>query len=199
MVLILAGIVFLMAAILVGLKPPRYKVAFDRLSSGDFNRVTAELKKKKIPYQVQGKNILVPEAYVNKVRAEAVTSGAVSTNGIGLDLFGKPNLTADDFVQRVNATRALQSELEHMIKEIKGIEDARVLIYKKEDKLASESQGDKPKASVMVDTAGHVLNGQVIVGIRNLVAKAVGGLAPEDVQITDNHGVSLSDLVNEER
>ncbi len=116
-----------------------------------------------------------------------------SGDGVGFEIFDKPNFGISDFVQRANYTRALQGELARTISQINEVESARVMIVLPENRLLLDK--DKfPTASVFVHVRGNSqLMPQSINSIRFLVANSVEGLKPNHVSVVDNLGNVLSE------
>jgi flagellar M-ring protein FliF len=114
-------------------------------------------------------------------------------DGVGFEIFDKPNFGISDFVQRANYVRAVQGELGRTIGQLDEIESARVMIVLPENRLLL----DKDKyatASVFVRVRGNAqIQPQAINSIRFLVANSVEGLKPNHVTIVDNLGNVLSE------
>jgi flagellar M-ring protein FliF len=191
-----AGVVF---AGLLGLSiwssRPDYVLLYGKLDDAEASRVIASLEEAKTPYQTGrgGASILVPSDKVYQVRAQLAAKGIPRGEGVGFEIFDKPNFGISDFVQRANYLRAVQGELARTISQIDMIESARVMIVMPENRLLVDSQR-KPTASVFVRVKG---NGQLPVSavnsIRFLVANAVEGLQGNGVSVVDNLGNVLSE------
>ena len=74
--------------------------------------------------------------------------------GVGFEIFDKPNFGISDFVQRANYTRAVQGELARTISQLDQVESARVMIVMPENRLLLDNQR-KPTASVFVRVKGN--------------------------------------------
>jgi len=118
--------------------------------------------------------------------------GIPSGDGVGFEIFDKPNFGISDFIQRANYIRAVQGELSRTISQIDEIESARVMIVMPENRLLLDK--DKhPTASVFVRVRGNTqLQPSAIASIRFLVANSVEGLNPNSVTVVDNLGNVLS-------
>jgi flagellar M-ring protein FliF len=114
-------------------------------------------------------------------------------DGVGFEIFDKPNFGISDFVQRANYVRAVQGELARTISQLDEVESARVMIVLPENRLLL----DKDKyatASVFVRVKGNSqLQPQSINSVRFLVANSVEGLKPNHVTVIDNLGNVLSE------
>jgi flagellar M-ring protein FliF len=172
-----------------------YGLLYGGLSDSEAAKVIAALDDAKVPYKVGrgGGSILVPQDKVYTMRMQLAGRGIPQGEGVGFEIFDKPNFGISDFVQRANYVRAVQGELARTISQINEVESARVMIVIPENRLLLDK--DKyPTASVFVHVRGHSqLEPQSINSIRFLVANAVEGLKPNHVSVVDNLGNVLSE------
>lgn len=172
-----------------------YGLLYGRLSDSEAAKVIAALDDAKIPYKVGsgGSSILVPTDKVHLMRMQLAGRGIPRGDGVGFEIFDKPNFGISDFVQRANYVRAVQGELGRTISQLDEVESARVMIVLPENRLLL----DKDKyatASVFVRVRGNAqLQSQSINSIRFLVANSVEGLKPNHVTVIDNLGNVLSE------
>ncbi len=172
-----------------------YGLLYGRLADGESAKVIAALDESKVPYQIGagGSSILVPADKVYAMRMQLANKGIPRGDGVGFEIFDKPNFGISDFVQRANYVRAVQGELGRTISQLDEIESARVMIVLPENRLLL----DKDKyatASVFVRVKGNSqLPTQSINSIRFLVANSVEGLKPNHVTVVDNLGNVLSE------
>lgn len=174
---------------------PEYSLLYGRLSDSEAAKVIAALDDAKVPYKVGagGGSILVPPEKVHLMRMQLAGKGIPRGEGVGFEIFDKPNFGISDFVQRANYVRAVQGELARTISQLDEVESARVMIVLPENRLLL----DKDKyatASVFVRVRGNAqLAPQSINSIRFLVANSVEGLKPNHVTLVDNLGNVLSE------
>ncbi len=174
---------------------PDFVLLYGKLDDAEAAKVMAALDDAKVPYKSGrgGSSILVPSDKVYQMRAQLAAKGIPRGEGVGFEIFDKPNFGISDFVQRANYVRAVQGELARTISQIDLVESARVMIVLPENRLLVDTQ-KKPTASVFVRTKG---NGQLpaaaINSIRFLVANAVEGLQVNSVSIVDQLGNALSE------
>jgi len=191
-----AGVVF---AGLLGLtlwsSRPDYVLLYGKLDDAEASKVMASLDDAKVAYKTGrgGSSILVPSDKVYQLRAQLAAKGIPRGEGVGFEIFDKPNFGISDFVQRANYLRAVQGELARTISQIDLVESARVMIVMPENRLLVDNQ-KKPTASVFVRTKS---NGQLppsaVNSIRFLIANAVEGLQANSVSVVDNLGNVLSE------
>jgi flagellar M-ring protein FliF len=173
---------------------PDFVLLYGRLDASEAAAVMAALDEEKIPYQTgrAGSSVLVPSDQVYKVRAQLASKGIPRGDGVGFEIFDKPNFGISDFVQRANYLRAVQGELARTISQIDMVESARVMIVMPENRLLVDAQ-KKPTASVFVRTRGQgLLPSSAVSAIRLVVANGVEGLKADSVSVVDNLGNVLS-------
>lgn len=191
---------FVLAAGLIALawwsSRTEYSLLYGRLAESESAKVIAALDDAKVPYKITGGggSILVPSDKVYLMRMQLAGRGIPRAgDGVGFEIFDKPNFGISDFVQRANYIRAVQGELARTIGQLDEVESARVMIVLPENRLLLDK--DKhPTASVFVRVRGNTqLPPQAINSIRFLVANSVEGLKPNNVSVVDNLGNVLSE------
>lgn len=194
--LILAAVVFLVSVSLLSwfALRPNYVVVFNNLDDSTAGEITAKLDDLKIPYQLQGNTISVPEQYADKARVQLAMNGLPKSGDITYaDLFNSGNLggmTENEF--NVKYLAALQGSIANTLKTIDGVNDAKVLIVMPEKKLFVDQNTQDAKASVMLDVKpGVTLSQNQVSGIQQLVAHSVPGLMAQNVTVMDQKGVRL--------
>ena len=176
-----------------------YGLLYGGLSDSEASKVVSALDDAKVPYKVgSGGSILVPRDKVYTMRMQLAGRGIPQGEGVGFEIFDKPNFGISDFVQRANYVRAVQGELSRTISQINEVESSRVMIVIPENRLLLDK--DKyPTASVFVRVRGNAqLQPQSINSIRFLVANAVEGLKPNHVSVVDNLGNVLSENADDD-
>lgn len=171
-----------------------YGLLYGRLDDAEAAKVIAALDEASIPYKVSrgGGAISVAADKVHQVRMQLAAKGIPRGEGVGFEIFDKPNFGLSDFVQRANYLRAVQGELARTIAQVDSIDSARVMIVIPENRLLVDNQ-KKPTASVFVRVRGAAsLPAQTVEAIRFLVANAVEGLTAGNVSVVDNLGNVLS-------
>jgi len=177
-----------------------YGLLYGGLSDSEAAKVITALDDAKVPYKVGagGGSILVPQDKIYTMRMQLAGRGIPQGEGVGFEIFDKPNFGISDFVQRANYVRAVQGELARTIGQINEIVSARVMIVLPENRLLLDK--DKyPTASVFVRVRGNSqLQPQSINSIRFLVANSVEGLKPNHVSVVDNLGNVLSENADDD-
>lgn len=192
-----AAVVVLAGLLAIGVWSSRtqYSLLYGKLSDTESAKVVGALDDAKVPYKIGagGSSILVPADKVYTMRMQLAGRGIPRGDGVGFEIFDKPNFGISDFVQRANYIRAVQGELARTISQLDVIEAARVMIVLPENRLLLDK--DKhPTASVFVRVRGNgPIEPQAINSIRFLVANAVEGLKANFVTVVDNQGNVLSE------
>ena len=170
-----------------------YGLLYGKLDDAEAGKVVAALDDAKVPYRAGRGSIYVPTDKVHALRMQLAAKGIPKGDGVGFEIFDKPNFGISDFIQRANYLRAVQGELARTIGQLDEVEAARVMIVMPENRLLVDNQR-KPTASVFVHVRGTVeLSGSAVNSIRFLVANSVEGLQPNSVTVVDNRGNVLSD------
>jgi flagellar M-ring protein FliF len=119
--------------------------------------------------------------------------GLPSGGSIGYEIFDRgDSLTASQFQQDINETRALEGELARSIRMLQGVRGARVhLVLPKRQPFSHDMQ--QAQASVVLTMAGAArLDPQGVQAVLNLVAAAVPGLKPQGIAVIDSRGNLLA-------
>lgn len=186
---LLAGL----AAICVWSSRTDYSLLYGGLSDSDAAKVVAALDDAKVSYKAENGSIYVPSDKVYSMRMQLAGKGIPTGDGVGFEIFDKPNFGISDFVQHANYVRAMEGELARTISQLDEVEAARVMIVMPEDRLLLDKD-TYPTASVFVRVRGNTqLQPQSINSIRYLVANSVEGLKPNHVAIVDNMGNVLAE------
>jgi flagellar M-ring protein FliF len=170
-----------------------YGLLYGGLSDSEASKVLSALDDEKVPYKTGNGSIYVPADKIYTLRMQLAGRGIPSGDGVGFEIFDKPNFGISDFVQRANYVRAVEGELARTISQLDEVESARVMIVMPENRLLLD-KSTYPTASVFVRVRGNSqLQPQSVNSIRFLVANSVEGLKPNHVAIVDNFGNVLAE------
>lgn len=159
--------------------------------------VTQELDKNNIAYQVSsdGLSLLVEKSDLNSANQVLSSLDIQYVDTVGLEIFETSDFGITDFAQKVNYKRALEGELTRTISSLKEVRHARVHLVLAEKNLLISNES-RPTASIVVFLEGNrKLSWAQVAGIQDLTSKAVPSLSKDDVIITDQNGVVLSNGV----
>jgi flagellar M-ring protein FliF len=165
-----------------------YQVLFNNISSQDAGAIIEVLKKKNVPYKIEGNGsiLMVPAKDVYDLRLSLVSQGFPKEGNVGFEIFDKTDFKTTRFVQELNYQRALQGELARTISRFTEVDSAKVFIVIPKKSLFIED-AKPPTASIQLDLRSNLAPGK-LAGIIHLVASAVEGLDPEQVTVVDTKG-----------
>ncbi len=171
-----------------------YKSLYTNLETEEAAQITEKLDEAGYKYTLEndGKTIRVARKDLYQIRMSLAREGLPKSRNFGYELFDKSNLGMSDFVQKINARRALEGELQRTIEGLEEVEATRIHIVIPEKTIFLDQQKD-PKASVVIKTnPGRELNKNQVRGIAYLVSSSVDGLKPSNISIVDFDGRLLS-------
>ncbi|MBD3317199.1 MAG: flagellar M-ring protein FliF [Chitinivibrionales bacterium] len=171
-----------------------WRVLYSSLQIDEAAEITQQLDEGGYKYKLEndGRTLKVQAREVYEIRMALAREGLPKSSGVGYELFDKNNLGVTDFVQKLNARRALEGELQRTIEGLEEVKAARVHVVIPEPTIFLDEQED-PKASVVIKlSAGNTLSKNQIRGISHVVSSSVEGLKPEGISIVDFEGRLLS-------
>ena len=185
----------LMAALVLTGGPSPSATLYSGLGLKDASHITETLKAAHIRYAIGngGHSVLVTPAQLDEARLLLAQHNLPAGSSNGFAIFDHKNpLLGSSFLNRIDETRALDSELERTINLIHGVEASRVqVVLPRRDEFSLSTA--PAQASVMLSLAGvGPLDHESVEAILNLVASAVPGLKPNNISIVDNRGDLLA-------
>ena len=174
---------------------PHMALLYGDLDIREAGQIADALDKAHIQHELGGQDdrIMVPADQVAAARLLLAKSSLPSGGSMGYEIFDRGNgLTATQFEQTINQTRALEGELTRSIRLISGVRGARVhLVLPRREPFATEQQA--AQASVLLSMEGSSrLDPEGVQAVLNLVAAAVPGLKPQNIGVIDNRGTVLA-------
>lgn len=193
---LISAVVLVGAAVALawGTRGHDYAPLFSDLEPADAGAVMARLDDEAIPYRFSGdgKTILVPVDQVHRLRLMLASEGLPRGGVVGLEVMDQFQFGATEFERRMNRLRALQGELTRTIRQVEGVEDARVHIVLPEESLFVSQQQPATAAVLVRMKPGRTLDAEQVAAITYLVAGSVEGLDRDAVTIVDSNGTILS-------
>ena len=195
----LGAVAFAMMGLLtvLAMRGPSERMAllYSDLDLREASQISDVLDRQKMAHQIGagGSQVLVPVDQVANARLLLAKEGLPTGGSIGYEIFDRgDNLTASQFQQSINQTRAMEGELARTIRGIQGVKGVRVhLVLPKREPFAHDRQD--AQASVQLAMTGTArLDNEGTRAILNLVAAAVPGLRQQNIAITDTRGNLLA-------
>jgi flagellar M-ring protein FliF len=166
---------------------PRMVLLYAGLESGTAGQIVAALDQRAIAYEVRGDSIFVDVNERDSLRMALAAEGLPAAGGAGYELLD--SLTGFGTTsQMFDAAywRAKEGELARTILAAPEVKAARVHIA--QAPAGPFRRDDRPTASVTVTTSSGALSEEQARAFRHLIASAVAGMRPEDVQVIDAVG-----------
>ncbi|WP_270831187.1 flagellar basal-body MS-ring/collar protein FliF [Aeromonas sp. QDB03] len=153
------------------------------------------LDQQKIPYQVDGKSVLVSAENYSSIRLALTRAGlanATDTTSDGEDILLKDS--SFGVSQRMESERlklSRERQLASAIEQFQNVAKAQVLLAIPKDNVFARNER-KPSATVVLSLKGNALGQGEVDSIVDIVASAVHGLEPTRVTVTDQNGRLLN-------
>lgn len=153
------------------------------------------LDQQKIPYQVDGKSVLVSAENYSSIRLALTRAGlanATDTTSDGEDILLKDS--SFGVSQRMESERlklSRERQLASAIEQFQNVAKAQVLLAIPKDNVFARNER-KPSATVVLSLKGNALGQGEVDSIVDMVASAVHGLEPIRVTVTDQNGRLLN-------
>ncbi len=199
---VLAVVIGIIIAITVSTPSTKVLLYPQALSPEDFALVTKKLNELNIPFETKdNKFVLVADEQTKqKAKMRLAWEGVIPNNIKGFELFDIQSFTTTDFERNVNLHRAIIGEMERHLKMIEDIEDVKISLPFKEEKLFKDEDKELT-ASVVITPSPYsdiTENRRKVKAVVEIVARGISGLKPENIVVVDNKGNVLSDLLIQE-
>ncbi len=190
---ILALVIFsALVFLIISSTTTKYGVLFSGLNSSDSATIISKLKTDKVPYEVQGNSIYVPESEVDELRLQYDTSITNGTTGFELfDNTSQFGMTDQQF--NVTYQRALEGELERTIMGFSQIADDRVELAMPDSSVFVQDQNSGTASVFLKMKSGETLTKSQVKAIVALVSGAVKNLPAANIQVVDDNMNVLTD------
>lgn len=194
--IILSSIVLFLAVVIgavIWLSKPSMTPLYSKLSPEEAGQVTEKLNEDGIASEVvsgaNGVTILVPEESAEQLKVDLATAGIPKSGQIDYSFFSEnAGFGTTDKEMNILERDTMQTELENLIKQVNGIEDAKVMITLPEKSVFLSDKEESSSVSVVLTAgAGSELNQQTVQGLYHLIAKSVPKLSEENITIMDQY------------
>jgi len=199
--IVVLGTVAIISVVFIIIKStePEWGVLYSELNEADAIAVVENLKESGYPYKLSDdrSTVLVPTRIKEDLRIMIAENDVIKDSNPGFELLNKMQFGATEFQNKLTKQKIYQDELTRTIETIRGIKKARVQLAEP-DRSVFSNRDELPSASVMLILEGiNRLKPDQIKAIKNLVAYGIARLKPENVFVTDQNGVSLTDKLTE--
>ncbi|WP_029269755.1 flagellar basal-body MS-ring/collar protein FliF [Virgibacillus alimentarius] len=164
---------------------------YNNLSLQEVGQIKDELDTRGITYELEeaGTTITVPEDDVDTLLVDLAGQGLPNSGNIDYSSFSENSswgVTDNEF--NVMKLDAMQTELAYLMKEIDGIEDAKVMINMPEEPVFVSDNSEEASASIVLNTnPGYEFKGNQIDSLYHLVSKAIPNLPAENIVIMNQY------------
>ena len=178
-----------------GSAPARLSLLYADLDPREAGQIAEALDKAHIDHEEPGAGdrVLVPGSDVARARMLLAKDGLPSGGSIGYEIFDRgDSMTASDFQQEINQTRAMEGEIARSIRMLNGVRAVRVhIVLPRHTPFARDQL--PAQASVVLTMSGQSrLDAQGVQAVLNMVAAAVPGLKPQAISVIDSRGTLLA-------
>ncbi|HCL58109.1 MAG TPA: flagellar M-ring protein FliF [Spirochaetia bacterium] len=207
---IIGGVILLMIILFVVIggmssqsgRYPLYGVKY-KLKEKDLDKIVKSLKSMGVEFEVSDNQIFVNDKETAmKMKTELGLEGIIPQDLKSWDLFDNQPFTTTDFERQINVRRAITVSIKEHIEMLDEIENADVVIsYGEKEKYFADDIANNPLTASVVITPSPgsdiIGNKNKIKGLRDLIAKGVDQLKPENIVIMDYQGNVLTDKLVE--
>ncbi|WP_088041228.1 flagellar basal-body MS-ring/collar protein FliF [Bacillus sp. EAC] len=164
---------------------------YSNLSPAETGQIKESLDAKGITSEIKdnGKTIYVPDNVVNELKVDLASKGIPDSGTIDYAFFTKnSNFSMTDSEFNVVKLEAMQNELANLMKEIDGINNAKVMINLPQPSVWMTDDTSEASASIVLDTKpGYKFNQEQVTALFHLVSKSVPNLPTSNIVITNQY------------
>ncbi|MCD5322680.1 flagellar basal-body MS-ring/collar protein FliF [Pontibacillus sp. HN14] len=193
--ILMVGAVISLIALIVGASlfasNPKLVPLYNDLSVQEVGQIKEELDARGVKYELgnQGTTVMVPETSVDGLLVDLAAQGLPDSGSIDYGFFSDNTswgMTDNEFgVMKIDA---MQTELSNLMKQIEGIENAKVMINMPEEKIFVGEEKQTASASIVVNVnKGYQLKEDQIQSLYHLVSKAIPNLPTDNIAIMDQN------------
>ncbi|TCI71897.1 flagellar basal body M-ring protein FliF [Exiguobacterium sp. SH0S7] len=190
---VIVGVLVVAVLLTVWLSRPNMAPLYTNLSAQEAGEVTEKLTadgvKSEIKATSNGVSVYVPSEQVDQLKVNLAAAGIPKSGAIDYSFFSEnAGFGTTDREMAVIERSAMQTELERLITQIEGINQAKVIISLPEKSVfLAEDQGE-PTASIVLNLgAGTNLEPATVKGLYHLISKSVPNLKPENISVMDQY------------
>ena len=186
-----AGVVVIAFILMAGYsKKPAQELLYGDLSASDYSSITKFLETSGYGYSGSGTS----DIYVNGLERQQIVTRLAQENLIpagveGWQLFNMSRWDETTFDKDVKLHRAIKGSLEQMLMSLDYVKKAQVeLAIPQRNNFLTDTEPVKASVVLSLKPGVEKVSRKQVMGIKNLIFRAVPNLQREDISITDNLG-----------
>jgi len=185
-------------------KKPAMEVLYDNLSASDYAAITKFLEASGYEWKGTGTSTI----YVNGLKRQEIITKLAQENLIpagveGWEIFNMSRWDETTFDKNIKLHRAIKGSLEQMLMTLDFVKSARVeLAIPQRNNFLTDTEPVKASVVLTLKPGIETISRKQVMGIKNLIYRAVPNLKRENITITDNNGkefVEPDELDEEQR
>lgn len=171
-------------------KQPAMEVLYEDLSASDFAAITESLEATGYEYSASGTSTI----YVNGLKRQEIITRLAQDNLIpagveGWEIFNMSRWDETTFDKDVKLHRAMKGSLEKMLMSLEYVKSAQVeLAIPQRNNFLTDTEPVKASVMLTLIPGVETIDRNKVMGIKNLIYRAVPRLSREDISITDQTG-----------
>ncbi|MFX3674109.1 MAG: flagellar basal-body MS-ring/collar protein FliF [Paenisporosarcina sp.] len=187
----IVGVIILAAIVTFFATRTNYVPLFKDVSTAEIGRIKETLDSQGVPNQIApgGTTILVPSEQVDSLLVQLAAEGFPQSGTIDYSFFSQNagfGMTDNEF--NVLKLASTQTELANLLKSIRGVKEAKVMITLPEQGVFLTQETQAASASIVLNTEpGYQFTESQILAMYNLVSKSVPNLSTENIVITNQY------------
>lgn len=168
-----------------------YAPLFSDLSAAEVGQIKEQLTSDGVKFQVTngGTAIEVPKDQVDDLKVDLASQGLPQSGQIDYSFFSQNagfGMTDNEF--NMLKLASMQTELGNLMKQVKGVKDAKVMINLPEKGVFVSDTQQEASASIVLNTEpGYQFTEAEIKTLYNLASKSIPNLKPENIVITNQY------------
>jgi flagellar M-ring protein FliF len=184
-------------------KKPAMEVLYDNLRASDYAAITKFLEASGYEWKGTGTSTI----YVNGLKRQEIITKLAQENLIpagveGWEIFNMSRWDETTFDKNVKLHRAIKGSLEQMLMTLDFVKSARVeLAIPQRNNFLTDTEPIKASVVLTLKPGVETITRKQVMGIKNLIFRAVPNLKRENITITDNNGKEFvePDEIDEEQ
>jgi flagellar M-ring protein FliF len=184
-------------------KKPAMEILYENLNASDYAAITKFLEASGYEWKGVGTSTI----YVNGLKRQEIITKLAQENLIpagveGWEIFNISRWDETTFDKNVKLHRAIKGSLEQMLMTLDFVKSAKVeLAIPQRNNFLTDTEPVKASVVITLKPGVETITRKQVMGIKNLIYRAVPNLKRENITITDNYGKEFvePDEIDEEQ